>query len=56
MRWCSVVVGSTTIFFKNIVSKTIDFLCGLWYNISVKRRGAVRQTLDSGISVGVTAD
>lgn len=28
----------------------------MWYNISVKRRGAVRQTLNSGIPVGVTAD
>ena len=49
-------MGSTTKHFKKIFYKTIDFLCGLWYNISVKGRGAVRQTLNSGIPVGVTAD
>lgn len=41
---------------ESLVILTIDFWRFLWYTISVKGRGAVRQTLNSGVPVGVTAD
>ena len=36
--------------------KTIDKSFPLWYNILVRLRETVRQSLDSGVPVGATAD
>ena len=41
---------------KKNFEKSIDFYFRMWYNVYVKRRGAVRQTRPFSDTYGVTAD